>query len=91
MTALQQGLERQDLLHSLEYEARLDLLIPTCVAWSPVIQSPATAGFAMLAVGTRAGWVWLWKYTLPALACQPPSKCEAESLQLVRDLLFGCI
>ena len=74
------------LLPALEYEIRLNLLVPTCTGWSSIL-APAESGLSqeasLLAIATRAGWIWLLRYTLPEPNCQPEAKAEAQNLQLV--------
>ncbi len=37
------------------------------VAWSPVFQAAGCSQvYAMLAVGTKSGRVWLWRYQMPS-------------------------
>ena len=45
----------------------------------------------MLAVGSQAGKVWIWRYRAPKPSLEPAHDAEAAGLQLVRSsrLLTG--
>ena len=77
-----------------EFEQRLGLLASTSAAWSPVCCCPtapsqpeeqgrAGRAFAVLAVGTKAGRVWLWRYWLPQ-HCPPGACARPPDFELVR-------
>jgi len=76
-------------LHPLDFEVRVGMLQPRSVAWSPVYRGEGGA-FAMLAVGSKGGRVWLWRYRLPQIEPNPPFNSEAANIQLVNFISF-CI
>ena len=94
---LQEGEDTAAKIPGADYERRLLLLSATCIAWSPIVatanDSAATAGasagtgsFALLAVGTKAGRVWLWRYRPPQLAVAADLFAECKCLQMVRPV-----
>lgn len=81
-------METQVHIPDEEYETRVQLMQPTCVAWSPLLASTAgrpgrRPAFCMLAAGTRNGRVWLWRYSPPLLSLRPSPEDEASGFQLV--------
>lgn len=71
-----------------KYERRIQLLQATCVGWSPFTAAREGAAaisgqMCMVAVGTRAGRVWLWRYTPPPPTLFPAEDEESKRLELV--------
>ena len=73
------------MLNPQEFEARVGLLQPRSVAWSPVFAGEGGARFCVLAVGTKSGRVWLWRYRLPRVSPDPQRNSEFSNLALVRQ------
>ncbi|KAL0042386.1 hypothetical protein WJX77_010878 [Trebouxia sp. C0004] len=69
------------------YLQRMDSLAALQAAWSPVCALPATGDtgvhrFAMLAVGCKAGIVWLWRYRIPT-QYSPSGSAAPQAFSLV--------
>lgn len=76
-----------------EYHMRSLVSSTTSAAWSPVV-SGDNVRFAILAVGTKAGRIWLWKYTLPkevSLNNGLGSPMEKASSRCSALALFGSV
>jgi len=71
-------------LTPLEFEARVGVIQPRSVAWSPVFPGKG-GGFSVLAVGSKGGRVWLWRYHLTKISSEPPFNSEAANLELVSN------
>lgn len=80
-----QPLAPRDAAAVAEAERRLQLLMPTCLAWSELL--PANDGKSrccLLAVGTKAGCVWIWAFQPQPPRLRPDKAAESAALRLVR-------
>ncbi|KAA6429373.1 MAG: hypothetical protein FRX49_00767 [Trebouxia sp. A1-2] len=73
------------------YLHRMDSLAALQAAWSPVCILSATGDtgvqrFAMLAVGCKAGIVWLWRYRIPT-QYSPSGSAAPQAFSLLRKTL----
>ena len=64
----------------------MGLLQPRSVAWSPVFVGEGGTRFCVLAIGTKGGRVWLWRYRLPRVSLDPQRNAEFSNLTLVSQL-----
>ena len=66
------------------YERRLATLSFTHTAWSPTVHHcMGGSHFTILAAGTKAGRVWLWRYTPPVPSLVGGGTAEREGFALV--------
>ncbi|KAK9817124.1 hypothetical protein WJX72_009853 [[Myrmecia] bisecta] len=70
-----------------QYERRLALTAALQVSWSPTwsMAQPdgSLASFVLLAVGSKAGQIWLWRYRLPAYSLAAASPVSAADFVLL--------